>query len=168
MKVKYNKTYGNYVFALIMQNIYTTIFLILLALTVVTLETGDKSFFKIITSGSGLIVIGSIIIAVLDIFRAFYVANDDKKRTGGLYGEYILSLLENSIELTYQDKTKKIDFKEIKSIRVDNSMITINFGRKDLVIIISKYFLNNTKEYKAIKKYFSKMRSKMIKKFIFD
>ena len=43
-----------------------------------------------------------------------------------------------------------------------------NFGSKDLVIVISKYFLDNKKEYKAIKKYFSKMKSKMIKKFIFN
>ena len=166
MKIKYTKTYGNYVFSLIMQNISTTIFLILLALTTITIE--NTSFLKLFTSTSGLIIIGSIVIAGLDILRAFYVANDDKKRTGGLYGNYLITLFEDELELSYQNETKKIKFAEIKNIRIDNSMIIINFGNKDLVIVISKYFLDNKKEYKAIKKYFSKMKSKMIKKFIFN
>lgn len=167
MTIKYKKTFENYVFALLMQNIVTSLFLLFGAIGIAVLETGGFNLVKIVQSKQSILIVIAIIIILIEVARAYFIAIEERKKTGGLYGDYLLELNEESLKITYEEQTKTILWEDVKSIKIDNSFIMVNFGDKDILITISKYFLNNSSEYKALKKYFLRKKRNMVKNLLF-
>ena len=96
------------------------------------------------------------------------IVQDDKKKTGGLYGKYTLFINKNDITLRYGEDEKVIPYEDIKKITISKEMILINFGDKDINITMAKMFFKTTKDFKTIKTMLIKNNSKNVRKRLFD
>lgn len=170
MKFEYEKTEFTYFLHYFFYNIKQSLsFISIIALVVLvenisTMEKISDSVNKNLLS----IVLVTLGLILIDAIMANRIVQDDKKKTGGLYGKYTLFINKNDITLRYGEDEKVIPYEDIKKITISKEMILINFGDKDINITMAKMFFKTTKDFKTIKNMLIKNNSKNVRKRLFD
>lgn|SRR5574344_1685881 len=174
MKFVYEKTEFKYFEYLLTNALRQTGSLVLIIVLILFADNYDKldtlnvslskNVLTIILIGLGIILI--------DVIEANRTVQNDKKKTGGMYGKYVVYINKDNITLEYEDNKKIIEYKEIKKILFSKRSIIINFGDKDINIFMCKEFFKIKTDFKLVKKAlekeFTRNVSKNIKKRLFE